>query len=765
MNPANPFRRVWSHITRLILLSVGLGSSAAFAQPSHVHLPATAKGAGAISALGAHLPEVAKAYGLNSQQLITFFQTQDDLAVDREGALLFLCEGLAVAPGTVSPVKSSGTPMVGDAMTPNSSVTIIANGGTVDAFKLHSLPGCPRVIYLDFTGHTTSGTSWNSSYASGADIVSAAFSLDGDATTFNATELAMIQKIWQRVAEDYAPFTVDVTTEDPGIDGLRRNGSTDTAYGIRVVISPTNWYNTNAGGVAYIGSFNASTDTPCFAFTQQLANGEKYIAEAAAHEVGHTLGLYHDGLGGTTPTQYYQGQGNWAPIMGVGYYKPLVQFSKGEYADANNTQDDLAVITSYVPLAPDDHGNTLATASVLAGPSVADGGTIESRTDVDVFRFDTGAGAISLTIKGPGPDTNVDLRAELLDAAGQVLQTSDSSSTLSAAISASVGAGTYYLRISSVGLGDPLTTGYSSYGSIGNYVITGTLVPTGTKQAPVAAISATTTSGIAPLTVSFSGIGSTDADGTIVSYSWDLGNGTSATGLTASATYATAGTYTATLTVVDSDGLADTAVVSVTVNSPPNVPPVAMASANVTSGLAPLTVTFSSTGSYDPDGSLASYKWDFGDGTSSTAVSPTKTYTVPGNYTAKLTVTDLAGATNSATVAITVQRNPASDVDVSGFVLSKNSSKSGATVVAAITVLDRMGQAVSGATIVLQWSGVVAGTATAQTNAFGQVTFTSQRTKKSGLETAKITRLTPPTGNAFDDTLYSAPLSQSIAVP
>ena len=98
MNPANSFRRACTQIARLVLLAAGFGSSVALAQPSNVHLPAPAKGAGAVTALGAHLPEVAKAYGLSSQQLVTLFQTQRDLGVDKEGALLFLCEGLALAP-------------------------------------------------------------------------------------------------------------------------------------------------------------------------------------------------------------------------------------------------------------------------------------------------------------------------------------------------------------------------------------------------------------------------------------------------------------------------------------------------------------------------------------------------------------------------------------------------------------------------------------------------------------------------------------------
>jgi PKD repeat protein len=87
----------------------------------------------------------------------------------------------------------------------------------------------------------------------------------------------------------------------------------------------------------------------------------------------------------------------------------------------------------------------------------------------------------------------------------------------------------------------------------------------------------------------------------------------------------------------------------------PNQPPVANASATPTSGAAPLTVNFSSAGSSDPDGSIASYSWNFGDGTAaSSSASPSHVYQNAGNYTAVLTVTDNGGATGTAQVAITV---------------------------------------------------------------------------------------------------------------
>ncbi|MEU4770194.1 PQQ-dependent sugar dehydrogenase [Actinosynnema sp. NPDC023794] len=85
-----------------------------------------------------------------------------------------------------------------------------------------------------------------------------------------------------------------------------------------------------------------------------------------------------------------------------------------------------------------------------------------------------------------------------------------------------------------------------------------------------------------------------------------------------------------------------------------NKAPTARAGANPTSGLAPLTVAFSSTGSSDPEGGALTYAWNFGDGTSSTAANPSHTYTANGRYTATLTVTDPGGRSGSGSVEITV---------------------------------------------------------------------------------------------------------------
>ncbi len=96
-------------------------------------------------------------------------------------------------------------------------------------FLLHSNPGATKRIFLDFDGHTTTGTAWNQSY--GTTIVTPAYDIDNNPSSFSSTELANIREIWERVSEDFLPFNVDVTTEDPGINALTKSNGTDTDWG------------------------------------------------------------------------------------------------------------------------------------------------------------------------------------------------------------------------------------------------------------------------------------------------------------------------------------------------------------------------------------------------------------------------------------------------------------------------------------------------------------------------------------------------------
>ncbi len=350
---------------------------------------------------------------------------------------------------------------------------------------------------------------------------------------------------------------------------------------------------------------------------------------------------------------YYYGQGNWAPIMGSGMYRDVTQWSKGEYSGANNHEDDLVVMQTFgISYRADDHGNSIGTATALTGTSISASGVIETRGDVDMFSFQSGAGPVSFTIDPAPRGPNLDIYAALYDGLGKLV-TSNDGPGLSASLTATVTAGTYYLAISGVGTGDPVTDGYSNYDSLGQYQITGTVIANG-NQKPVATASASPASGIAPLTVNFSSAGSSDPDGTIETYYWDFNDGTNSSLPNLSRTYNIAGTYTATLVVIDNQGLSSAKTVAITVSAP-NQAPIAKAAAAPMSGVAPLAVSFSSAGSSDPDGTIQSYSWAFGDGTTSALSNPPHTYSTKGNYTATLVVTDNRGLRSPAvTVTITV---------------------------------------------------------------------------------------------------------------
>ncbi len=327
----------------------------------------------------------------------------------------------------------------------------------------NSLPGAVAVAYLDMDGQVVSGTSW----AGGATITTG-----GVVGTLSNAQMI---EICNRVAEDYAPFQINVTTEESAYLAAPTNRR------IRCIITPDNeWYGANAGGVAYLNSFTWTGDTPCWVFSDMLSNSPRYIAEASSHEIGHTLSLAHDGR--ISPAEgYYTGHGSgevgWAPIMGVGYYKLLVQWSKGEYLSANNTENDLSKITSLNGFGyrVDQQGNTTATAAAVTGTSGARSakGIIETTGDADVFSFSTVGGACSFSASGDATSQNVDVQLEILDASGAVITSDNADLLTDASVSATLSAGTYFLRVTSVGRGDILADGYSNYGSIGQYSISG----------------------------------------------------------------------------------------------------------------------------------------------------------------------------------------------------------------------------------------------------------------------------------------------------
>lgn len=514
-------------------------------------------GQAAIDALGDKLDEVASAYDMSPERLEEILRTDSTAWVDESGRLLYIDTNtdLPKEPEQEGTTTVSGT---------TSSITDVAS---TDAFALHSKPGSNRVIYLDFNGHVATNSAWNS-----GTLTAQAYDIDGNPTAFSATELSNIKQIWQRVAEDYAPFDVDVTTQEPALAALQRTSSTDIQYGTRAVITRSSplLCNQSCGGVAYVNVFSYYSSTtpdryqPAWVFFDKLGNGNpKYVAEAVSHEVGHNLNLNHDG---NATTGYYTGHGSgptgWAPIMGVGYYQPVAQWSKGEYPGANNLQDDVTVIhAAGANLRADDYANAITGASQLGGTAsaVAQFGVIENDTDVDVFAFPSGSGTAQFTVTPDALAPNLDIQVKILDATGKVVVQANPVDALNASVTATLGAGQYFLQVEGVGKGD-LTTGYSGYGSIGQYRISGAYVQGSSLLPPTASLTATPVTGYSPLTVTLNGSASKDSDGSITAYNWNFGDGTSGSGnASTSHVYQTAGTYTATLTVTDNSGLTSSA--------------------------------------------------------------------------------------------------------------------------------------------------------------------------------------------------------------
>ncbi|MGH8516780.1 MAG: PKD domain-containing protein [Panacagrimonas sp.] len=544
----------------LALAALGFTSIASAQRPAFpdLHLGAETRGEAAVQALGGRLPEVAAHYRFSPDRLRAILRKDAASRLDPRGRLFY--------------VERSANEITGS----GPAVEQTAPFDLSQTFLLQSKPDSQRVMYLDFNGYTATNTAWNS-----GTINAQPYDTDGNPSSFSDAEKEAIQKVWQRVAEDYAPFDVNVTTMDPGADAIQRTSSTDAQFGTRVVVTPTTFYNCSCGGVAYVGTYDYSNSTnpglyqPAWVFSDALGNSEKNIAEAAAHEAGHNLGLSHDGR--TSPSEgYYAGHGSgetgWAPIMGVGYYRNLSQWSRGEYAAANNLQDDVTVITGNGPaLRPDDAGNSVAAATNLSGSASAGTvsvdrlGLIGSQTDVDVYAFVAGGGTVQFDISPAALGPNLDVRADLLDGAGNIIATSNPAEALGANLNVSVSGGSYFLRVDGVGRGD-LTTGYSDYGSLGAYRITGSYTDTG-AAAPVAALTANPVNGTAPLAVSFDAGNSADSDGTIQTYAWNFGDGSTGSGLTAGHNYTSAGSFVATLTVTDGQGLSDSESVTITVSA------------------------------------------------------------------------------------------------------------------------------------------------------------------------------------------------------
>lgn len=315
---------------------------------------------------------------------------------------------------------------------------------------LQSNPGAPAVVYLDFDGQSGPHNGWGDFEAAHSGL--------------NNTQ---IKEIWQWVAEAFVTFSINVTTDVSVFDAAANKQ--------RCIITPTRNAIGNAGGIAYINSFDSGGATPCWALN--------YAGEAAGmvitHEIGHTLGLGHDGIG---DQDYYGGHGNgaesWGPFMGTAYGRSFKHWSPGDYANSSNTQNDIAVIDGWgaITSRPDDVGNSTSTPEALrvfTNGTVDNPQIIESRTDRDFYHFRTTGGNVTLNFERTSPGGALNIEAVLYDSAGAVITTANDPNQPNVTITMNLVAGDYHVSLD--GVARTGTDGFSDYGCIGAYNITGTI--------------------------------------------------------------------------------------------------------------------------------------------------------------------------------------------------------------------------------------------------------------------------------------------------
>ena len=681
----------------------------------------------ASTATDAEITKAAKSAGVDAAKLKAAAKRDKDMRISSaSGAAFYACR--------------RNTAKIANPSDPESFTTATLFPFT-KTFLLHSRPGSTKVIYLDFKGHVTKGSYWNTDRRS-TTIVAPAFDLDGKPGTFNAAEQAIIQKIWKEVSDAYAVFDVDVTTQDPGVENIRRlNATTDNNYGVRVCLGGKvsylpNWQEivTNAddlfGITPEIGCFNKqpvaqvayANDAPVLVFTDMLyqRGSAKDIADTTIHELGHAFNLNHSTL--SDGTEYYSGHNDWAPYMGDTMGKSVGQWTLGDYdALATNTEDELDIISTYIPYITDDHGDDVASATTLTTSKVKSpvrstlpvyvytssaNGLINNRADKDYFKIEVGEGEFFVEATAADPQPNLNIQIKLYDKDGVEVVNPDP-------------------------YGYPYEIEKGMSDSYHHYAL-----PAGTYYIEV------------------DGVGAywDEVDGVFVNEYHDAADSTYDIPADCSYDYTT-GTITNDQyqAFTDYASIGRYTLKTTSWGTPNNMVPFARTTGTTQQGrMAPSTVKFVGSNSYDTDGVITNYLWDFGDGTNSTLANPTHVYTTAGNYTAKLLVTDNSNGTSdptdpAANVPITVKGiSDVKAVNVLSVSVAWNKGTSGnGYFVATIKVGDQNEKPIANTVVSVTSSGLASGSTTATTNSQGIVTIKSPTVSSSatGTETFTVTNL------------------------
>ena len=579
------------------------------------------------------------------------------------------------------------------------------------AFLLHTRPGASNVLYLDFDGHTFADTAWGSGEFVGLPFDPSENDNPATVASFTQDELTRIHEIWHRIAEDYAPFNIDVTTEEP------TTFTSTTGHLLFTHDTDANGRampNQGVGGTAFVNVFGnfyyLSKYSPALVYYTNLSSSSyglpNYNADAASHEFGHNLGLAHDGVSGGD--DYYSGHGtglvSWAPIMGVLYYKNVTQWSKGEYTNANNTlQDDLAMIAGKLGYISDDHGDSAGQATALVVEANGDilvsspemdpenllpynKGIIDDRNDIDWFYLDVdGSGTANLTAtpawhsfpRSEKRGANLDIELSIFDANLNPVDYAEPGDDTNASATFPVSAGRYFIQLD--GVGNNTNSDYSDYASLGMYFLEGYVdatQPEPDSQPPSPATMSWQSDPAAgsESTIAMTSVEATDESGTVeylftcvagdqacVDSGWQAGRSYTASGLHPE-TY-----YEFNVKARDNSGNQNAASPSVgdTTDSPPpppaeNIAPDAVSSyspapAVITKGKT-ASLTLDGSGSSDQDGTIVTYTWQDSSGT---IVSENMTVAVKlkeGSHQYTLTVTDDNGATNSTNLSVSVTK-------------------------------------------------------------------------------------------------------------
>ena len=379
---------------------------------------------------------------------------------------------------------------------------------------LDSNPGAPATIYLDFDGNTESGFWYydqNGQKVYPPTFTTPVFDTDGNPNSFSASEQATIKQISSRVADDYAPFNINVSTD--------YYGDFKDKQALHVVIggNNTDWLHGDASGVSVIGSFSdpsATNEVFVFDLTKWTnVNVEGHpmdavaaIANTASHEAGHAFGLRHHSVyhsDGTLANTYDPGTSDWTPIMGENKASDRTTWYAGPTDLGWNTyQDDMAVIaspTNGFGYRADDHGDTFASADLLTSRTILTPligkGIINTPTDIDAFKFTTQGGAIQVSMSPNTYGPNLTPVVELWSSSGLIARSNPGTAT-QAIINATVPAGTYYVLAKS-----PTITvngkRMGEYGNVGQYTVAvsfNTVLTQGSLQAVSIATNTSTAS-------------------------------------------------------------------------------------------------------------------------------------------------------------------------------------------------------------------------------------------------------------------------------